>query len=76
MITHVFVGLLVGAAYYNTGNEASKVQGNCSCIFFCTLFLFFANSMPCVITSKCNRNNINEIKLFKKSVYTTNNNVM
>jgi hypothetical protein len=57
IITHVVIGLLLGAVYYNAGNDASKVLSNGSCIFFFTLFLFFANSMPCVITSKCNRNN-------------------
>jgi hypothetical protein len=57
IITHALVGLLLGAVYYDAGNDASKVLSNSSCIFFFTMFLFFANSMPCVITSKCNRNN-------------------
>jgi hypothetical protein len=56
-ITHLFVGLLLGAVYYNAGNDASKVLSNSSCLFFFLMFLCFANSMPCVIASKCNRNN-------------------
>jgi hypothetical protein len=78
IITHLFIGLLLGAVYYDFGNDASKVLSNSSCIFFFTMFLFFANSMPCVIASKCNRNNTeasfhckepvlrNEGKLIKK----------
>jgi len=88
IITHLLIGLLLGAVYYNAGNDASKVLSNSSCIFFFTMFLFFANSMPCAIASKCNRNNTkasfhykepvlqNEGKLIKKSVYTTSNIVM
>jgi hypothetical protein len=53
----LFVGLLLGAVYYNAGNDASKVLSNTSCIFFFALFLFASNAMPCVIASKCNRNN-------------------
>jgi glutamate synthase domain-containing protein 2 len=83
----VVIGLLLGAVYYNVGNDASKVLSNSSCIFFFTMFLFFANSMPCVIASKCNRNKTevsyhckepvlrNEGKQIK-SVYTTNHIVM
>ena len=57
IIAHLFVGLLLGAVYYNAGNDASKVLSNSSCIFFFALFLFASNAMPCVIASKCNRNN-------------------
>jgi len=57
VIAHLFVGLLLGAVYYNAGNDASKILSNSSCIFFFALFLFAANAMPCVIASKCNRSN-------------------
>jgi hypothetical protein len=57
IIIHLLIGLLLGAVYYDAGNDASKVLSNSSCIFFFTLFLFFANAMPSVIASKCNRNN-------------------
>lgn len=81
IITHLLIGLLLGAVYYNAGNDASKVLSNCSCIFFFILFLFFANSEPCAIASKCNRNDReasfhckepvlwNEGKLIKKCLY-------
>ena len=77
----MLVGLLLGAVYYNAGNNASKVQSNSSCIFFFTMFLFFANAMPCVIASKCSTYNTeaslyckepvlwNEGKLMKKCLY-------
>jgi hypothetical protein len=57
IITHALFGLLLGAVYYNAGNDASKVLNNSSCIFFFTMFMFFVNSVPCAITRKCNRNN-------------------
>jgi hypothetical protein len=81
IITHLLLGLFFGAVYYNVGNDASKVLSNSSCIFFFTILLVFANAMPCVITSKCNRNNTgasfhckepvlqNEGKLIKRCLY-------
>jgi hypothetical protein len=54
VITHLVVGLLLGAVYYDAGNDASKILSNISCIFFFLMFLIFANGMPSVISSKCN----------------------
>ncbi|KMQ92949.1 atp-binding cassette sub-family g member 4 [Lasius niger] len=45
---HVIVALLLGAVFYNFGNDAQKVNSNIACLFFLLLFLFFANSMPAV----------------------------
>ncbi|PNF43079.1 ATP-binding cassette sub-family G member 4 [Cryptotermes secundus] len=49
VITHFVVGLLLGAVYYDVGNDASKALSNAGCIFFFMMFLFFANAMPSVI---------------------------
>jgi hypothetical protein len=49
----VFVGLLLGAVYYDVGNDASKAINNVACIFFFLMFLVFANAMPSVLASKC-----------------------
>jgi hypothetical protein len=54
VITHFVVGLLLGAVYYDVGNDASKALSNAGCIFFFMMFLFFANAMPSVIASKSN----------------------
>ncbi|XP_050458546.1 ATP-binding cassette sub-family G member 4-like isoform X2 [Cataglyphis hispanica] len=45
---HVTVALLLGAVFYDFGNDAKKVNSNIACLFFLLLFLFFANSMPAV----------------------------
>jgi hypothetical protein len=49
----LIVGLLLGAIYYDCGNDAAKVMSNVACIFFFLMFLFFANGVPCVLSSKC-----------------------
>ncbi|XP_069686832.1 ATP-binding cassette sub-family G member 4-like isoform X2 [Periplaneta americana] len=46
IVTHLVIGLLLGAVYYNIGNDASKVLSNVSCLFFFVLFLFSCNAMP------------------------------
>lgn len=45
---HVIVALLLGAVFYDFGNDAKKVNSNVACLFFLLLFLFFSNSMPAV----------------------------
>ncbi|XP_011706833.1 PREDICTED: ATP-binding cassette sub-family G member 4-like, partial [Wasmannia auropunctata] len=45
---HVVVGLLLGAVFYNFGDNAGKADSNIACLFFFLLFLFFANAMPAV----------------------------
>jgi hypothetical protein len=54
ILTHLIVGLLLGAVYYDVGNDASKTLSNAGCIFFFLMFLFFSNAMPSVMSSKCN----------------------
>ncbi|XP_011705488.1 PREDICTED: ATP-binding cassette sub-family G member 4-like [Wasmannia auropunctata] len=47
---HIVVALLLGAVFYNFGNDAGKADSNVGCLFFFLLYLFFANSMPAVLT--------------------------
>ncbi|KAG7202357.1 hypothetical protein KM043_018684 [Ampulex compressa] len=48
LAAHFVVALLLGAVFYDFGNDASKTQSNIACIFFFVLFLFFSNAMPAV----------------------------
>ncbi|XP_078041380.1 ATP-binding cassette sub-family G member 4 [Augochlora pura] len=46
---HIVVGLLLGAVFYDTGNEAGRVNSNIAYVFFVLLFLYFSSSMPAVL---------------------------
>ncbi|XP_065078452.1 ATP-binding cassette sub-family G member 1-like [Ochlerotatus camptorhynchus] len=50
IVAHLLVGLLIGVVFWEVGNDGSKVLSNASCLFFFLIFLFFANSMPLVMT--------------------------
>ncbi|XP_055547513.1 ATP-binding cassette sub-family G member 4-like [Wyeomyia smithii] len=50
IMAHLFVGLLIGVVFWDVGNDGAKVLSNASCLFFFLIFVFFANSMPLVMT--------------------------
>ncbi|XP_058125810.1 ATP-binding cassette sub-family G member 4-like [Anopheles ziemanni] len=50
LLAHFFVGLLIAFVFYDVGNDGNKVLSNASCLFFLLIFVFFANSMPLVMT--------------------------
>ncbi|XP_041778571.1 ATP-binding cassette sub-family G member 4-like [Anopheles merus] len=50
LLAHLFVGLLIAVVFYDVGNDGSKMLSNASCLFFFLIFVFFANSMPLVMT--------------------------
>ncbi|XP_062534762.1 ATP-binding cassette sub-family G member 1-like [Armigeres subalbatus] len=50
ILVHLLVGLLIGLVFWKVGNDGSKVLSNASCLFFFLIFLYFANSMPLVMT--------------------------
>lgn len=49
---HVFVAILIGILYWQTGNEASMVINNAGFLFFNHLFILYAAMMPSALTCK------------------------
>ncbi|XP_066585925.1 ATP-binding cassette sub-family G member 4-like [Prorops nasuta] len=43
---HIVIAILLGAVFYNFGNDAEKVQSNLASVYFLLLFIYFGNSMP------------------------------
>jgi len=47
---HIVVALMLGAVYYDFGNDGSKVSSNYSCIFFIVIFHFYGTALHTVLT--------------------------
>ncbi|CAB0031859.1 unnamed protein product [Trichogramma brassicae] len=50
LISHIIVGFLIGAIYYDIGNDASKAMSNAGCVFFTVMFIMFTAMMPTILT--------------------------
>ncbi|XP_029163794.1 ATP-binding cassette sub-family G member 1-like isoform X2 [Nylanderia fulva] len=46
---HFIIGLLLGAVFYDFGNDAQKVQSNIAYLFFLMIFLYFCNALLAVL---------------------------
>ncbi|EDS38499.1 ABC transporter family protein [Culex quinquefasciatus] len=49
---HLGMGLLIGAIYYNIGNDGAKILSNLGFILLSILFIAFVNGMSSVLTCK------------------------
>ncbi|XP_050321240.1 ATP-binding cassette sub-family G member 1 [Bactrocera neohumeralis] len=49
VIVHVIVAVLVGAVFWDIGNDGARTLTNISCIFFIIMFIFFGNAMPSIL---------------------------
>ncbi|XP_058790115.1 ATP-binding cassette subfamily G member 4-like [Phymastichus coffea] len=50
LISHIIVGFLIGAIYYDIGDDASKAMSNAGCVFFTVMFIMFTAMMPTILT--------------------------
>lgn len=50
LVSHLGVGAIIGAIYYDIGNQADKTFSNMGCLFFICMFIMFASMMPTILT--------------------------
>ncbi|XP_014259541.1 ATP-binding cassette sub-family G member 1-like [Cimex lectularius] len=50
LLTHLFIGVLIGIFYFNIGNDAGRVFNNFSLLFFSAIFLAFAALQSMIIS--------------------------
>lgn len=56
LFAHVLVGFLIGALYYDIGNDGAKVLSNLGFLFFNMLFLMYTSMTITILSCKiCNQ---------------------
>lgn len=62
LFAHVLVGFLIGALYYDIGNDGAKVLSNLGFLFFNMLFLMYTSMTITILSCKLLKI---ELKTFK-----------
>ena len=52
LFAHILVGFLIGALYYNIGNDGAKVLSNLGFLFFNMLFLMYTSMTITILSCK------------------------
>ena len=52
LFAHVLVGFLIGALYYDIGNDGAKVLSNLGFLFFNMLFLMYTSMTITILSCK------------------------
>lgn len=53
LFAHILVGFLIGALYYNIGNDGAKVLSNLGFLFFNMLFLMYTSMTITILSCEC-----------------------
>lgn len=63
LFAHVLVGFLIGALYYDIGNDGAKVLSNLGFLFFNMLFLMYTSMTITILSCKiCNQSGFYNFK--------------
>lgn len=52
LLAHILVGFLIGALYYDIGNDGAKVLSNLGFLFFNMLFLMYTSMTITILSCK------------------------
>jgi hypothetical protein len=55
LFAHVLVGFLIGALYYDIGNDGAKVLSNLGFLFFNMLFLMYTSMTITILSCESNQ---------------------
>lgn len=56
LFAHLLVGFLIGALYYDIGNDGAKVLSNLGFLFFNMLFLMYTSMTITILSCKYKKN--------------------
>lgn len=59
LFAHILVGFLIGALYYDIGNDGGKVLSNLGFLFFNMLFLMYTSMTITILSCKLDTNYLN-----------------